>query len=148
MFVNEKRKVLGSLAAAVLSLVFLNACSSIPADQAICEQQDWYELGRRDGAQGTAAERLDQHKATCKRDTFQSEWETMYSDGRNAGLVEYCSSENGYGLGRQGASYLYVCPSTMESLFLSGYRRGQAAHTLEIEIKKLDAKIELIVQKI
>jgi hypothetical protein len=130
-------------------LIFLSACASIrPPELVACNQLDWYELGRQDGAQGAAVERLEQHRRTCKQETFETEWETVYTNGRNAGLLEYCSSENGYELGRQGNAYFYVCPSTMEPQFLSGYRKGQQAHTLEIEIKKLDAKIELTVQKI
>lgn len=131
-------------AAAVLS-----ACASKKVEQQIsCGQVDWYELGRRDGAQGVPVERLEERRKTCQKETFAAEWETVYTNGRNAGLIEYCSIENGYELGRQGLAYFYVCPSTMEPEFLTGYRRGQTAHTLEVEIKKLDSRIDTMVQQL
>jgi hypothetical protein len=130
------------------SALILSACSTTPPEQASCDQQDWYELGRRDGTQGIPSDRLTQHRNTCRKDSFKAEWDTMYTNGRNAGLVDYCSTDNGYELGRQGSTYFYVCPSTMEPLFLSGYRRGQQARNLELEIKKLDTRIETTVQKI
>ena len=72
----------------------------------------------------------------------------MYTNGRNAGLVEYCTAENAYQLGRMGIAYMYVCPSTIENKFLSGYRKGQRARELEIENKKLDGRIDSVAEKL
>lgn len=131
-----------------LTLCGLTSCTSAPsADIATCEQADWYELGRRDGSQGSPTDRLSQHQKACPKN-FTSEWETMYTNGRNAGLVEYCDPKNAYELGRMGGAYYYVCPSTVEPQFLTGYRRGQQARDLEIRNQKLDDQINQLAQKL
>lgn len=141
---QSKFQILSAITVMTLSLL---GCASTQPQQASCEQKDWYELGRSDGSQGLTTEKWTAHKQACAKE-FRPEWETMYLNGRNSGLVDYCDTENGYELGRTGSSYFYVCPSTMEPQFLSGFRRGQKAHELEIEIRKLDAKIDSIAQQL
>jgi hypothetical protein len=134
--------ILGALAAAI------TACSSSAKEEKLsCEQKDWYEVGRHDGASGSTLDKLKGHKASCDAG-FNSGWETMYTNGRNAGLVEYCAPENSFELGRMGIAYNYVCPSTMEPEFLAGYRKGQQARDLEIANQKLDAEIDMLIAKI
>jgi hypothetical protein len=133
--------------AAVLVLSFLGCVSAKSTDIATCEQADWYELGRRDGSQGAPTDRLTKHQKECAQQ-LNPEWETMYTNGRNAGLVEYCDPKNAYELGRMGVSYYYVCPSTVEPQFLGGYRRGQQARELELQNQKLDEKIDDLSQKV
>lgn len=128
-------------------LLTLSACASKSTDLATCDQSDWYELGRRDGSQGISSDRLERHQKRCDKG-FRSDWETMYTNGRNAGLVEYCEAKNGYDLGRMGIAYLYVCPSTVEPQFLTAYRRGQQARDLELESKKLELEIDQVSQKL
>src|SRR6185503_17308749 len=95
-----------------LALMFISGCAATKvAEKAPCDQTDWYEIGRRDGSQGSPTEKLTSHEKTCRRD-FRSEWEKLYTNGRNAGLVEYCDQKNAYELGRMGVKYYYVCPST------------------------------------
>lgn len=131
----------------VFAFLTLGACASRPADRASCDQRDWFELGRHDGAQGATEDQLKSHSKDCRRQ-FRSDWETMYSNGRNAGLVEYCTAENAFELGKMGLAYMYVCPSTMEPRFVSGYRKGQRARELELENKKLETKIDTISEKL
>ena len=131
----------------LFTFLTLAACASRPTDKATCDQRDWFELGRHDGAQGSSEELLKRHVKECRKQ-FRSDWETMYANGRNAGLVEYCTPENAFELGKMGIAYLYVCPSTMEPKFLANYRKGQRARELEIENKKLESKIDTISEKL
>lgn len=121
-------------------------CSSTP-EKISCAQRDWYEVGRHDGAQGATLDHLATYKNECGRD-FNDSRESLYTNGRNAGLVEFCSEDNAYQLGRMGIAYRYVCPSTVEESFLTGYRKGQEARHLEVANKKLDAAIDETVSKI
>lgn len=126
----------------LLSLVLLTAaaCTS-PATQYPCENYDWYEIGRRDGASGAVLERLDRYRNSCPR-AFDSQSESMYRNGRNAGLVEYCTGRNGFELGRMRVTYNSVCPSTAENEFLKSYSKGETARQLELENQRLTAEIE------
>lgn len=136
-----------AIAAGSWMLLAFTGCATPSAERLACEQRDWYETGRRDGSQGSALDRLTKYKKECGGD-FASTWETLYTNGRNAGLVEYCSPETSYELGRMGITYQYVCPSTMETAFLSGYQRGQSARKLEIENQKIDAEIDSLLSRL
>lgn len=122
----------------------LMACSTSRVDKAAaCAEKDWYEIGRRDGAQGKTADRLSHYQKDCRM-AEEGQWAAMYNNGRNAGLVEYCAPDNAFELGRAGISYLYVCPSTVEAEFLQSYRRGQQARAFEIQSQELDARIDVV----
>lgn len=127
----------------------LAGCTTTPATKqtSSCEQKDWYEIGRHDGAQGTTLDAVNKYREQCPAE-FSSNIETMYTNGRNAGLIEYCAPENAHELGRMGLSYKYVCPSTTEPEFLAGYRRGEAARKLEIENQKIDHEIDLLLAQL
>lgn len=131
----------------VILFLCLGACTTTKPDKLTCGERDWYEAGRRDGSQGATLDRLSQYKRECAGE-FNGFWETMYTNGRNAGLVEFCAPDNAYELGRMGIAYMYVCPSTVEPDFLAGYRRGQDARKLEIENQKLDAEIDNVSAKL
>lgn len=121
-------------------LMAFAGCTSAP-ERVSCAQRDWYESGRHDGSQGATLDRLAKYKVECNSE-FNSAWESLYTNGRNAGLVEYCTPENAFQLGRMNISYMYTCPSTVEEMFLSAYRKGQEARQLEVANKKIDAKID------
>lgn len=124
----------------------ISACAGRP-EKASCDARDWYETGRRDGSQGATLDRLSGYRRECGAQLAAFS-ETMYTNGRNAGLVEYCAPDNSFELGRMGIAYHYTCPSTMEPEFLTGYRRGQEARKLEMENQKLDAEIDALLSKL
>lgn len=130
-----------------LSIPLVIAGCTSTAERVSCAQRDWYESGRHDGAQGATLDRLARYKVECGNE-FNSAWESLYTNGRNAGLVEFCSPDNAFQLGRMGLSYMYVCPSTVEELFLNAYRKGQEARRLEVSNKKIDAKIDENLSKL
>ena len=131
---------------ALSATLLIAGCASAP-EKISCAQRDWFESGRHDGAQGSTLDHLAKHKAECGHD-FNSSWESLYTTGRNAGLVEFCSPDNAYQLGRMGIAYMYVCPSTVEEEFLVGYRKGQDARHLEVANKKIDAAIDETTNKL
>ena len=130
----------------ITSTLVLSGCITA-LEKPSCAKMDWYEIGRSDGAQGMDLDVLNKHKLTCG-ESFSENAETIYTNGRNAGLVDYCSEENGYDMGRMGVLYTYVCPSTMEPQFLTQYEKGQDARQLELENAKLDARIATIFQRL
>lgn len=146
---NFYSRRLSLIVLATVAWALLGGCASKPieAEKATCEQADWYELGRSDGSQGSPTNRLTQHQKDCAK-SLNPEWETVYTNGRNAGLVEYCDPKNAFELGRMGVAYYYVCPSTVEPLFLAGYRKGQQARELELQNQKIDGEIDQLTQKI
>lgn len=134
---------------ALFLLFSLTACVSDPkvADKPVCAATDWYELGRLDGAQGSPVDRFKAHQNRCPKD-FRADWETMYTNGRNAGLVEYCDPHNAYELARSGVEYFYVCPSTVEKPFLASYEKGKQAREIELKNQKLDEEIDQLTNRL
>lgn len=124
-------------------LISITGCATRQTQRLSCRQRDWYEIGRRDGAQGAPVDRVGQYRHDCGGAGGLNEHdETVYLNGRNAGLVEYCQPESAFQLGRAGQPYHSVCPAPVEDAFLANYRRGQRARELEQRSRDLDAEID------
>jgi len=132
-----------------LSLILpLGACTNTPlAERFSCSNSDWYEIGRRDGASGASPDRIQTYRQKCG-EHLEAESIDMYTNGRNAGLVEYCTGKNGFELGRMNVAYNHVCPGTMEKDFLAAFDRGSRARVLEFENKKLENRIEQLAAEL
>src|SRR5689334_12498816 len=112
----------------LLSTLLLTGCATSHISTP-CQEPDWYEIGRRDGASG---EQLDYSKPKRKcSETDYSSIKDVYRAGRAAGLAQYCSEENAFVIGRAGLSYSYVCPSTLEETFLGAFKKGYQIFHLE-----------------
>jgi hypothetical protein len=134
------------LKVAAFSIFF--ACTSQPsADRISCQNSDWYEIGRRDGASGAPVDRLKNYEKTCNG-VVDPENEVVYRNGRNAGLVEYCSTRNGYELGRMNSNYQDVCPSQMEDAFMKAYKSGGLARQSEAISRKLSDRIDDLTDRL
>ncbi len=105
-----------------------------------CSHMDWYEVGRLDGLSGAKPSKIEEHKLVCSGELSDLN-EDMYMNGRDAGLVEYCSPQSGLEAGRKGDAYKNVCPTHLEPQFLTSYRVGQKIRELEIENENLEARI-------
>ena len=127
------------------ALIFLSlisvSCTTLRTEKPTCLERDWYELGRRDGSQGQNDSKLNAYKNECSK-AFSTQAETLYINGRNAGLVEFCRPENGFDLGRMGIVYEHVCPAIMESEFMTAYNKGQKTRLEETEQKDFDRQVE------
>jgi hypothetical protein len=129
----------------------LVGCSTLDSGEKAkqsCLERDWYEVGRRDGSQGLVPDRMYRFAKECKGEDKHSDWQTIYTNGRNAGLVEYCDPKNAYDLGRSGTKYESVCPSTVEAAFLKNYDKGMTVRKLEIENQKLTSQLEALNQRL
>ncbi len=88
-----------------------------------CKGLDWFEIGRRDGAIGKPVNALNQHIEECS--TGEPANADLYLNGRNAGLVDFCTNQSGFEVGRSGTTYMAVCPEHLEKRFLPGYEQGR-----------------------
>ncbi|NQZ01127.1 MAG: DUF2799 domain-containing protein [Bdellovibrionales bacterium] len=131
---------ISKLTLCILALAALCQCAQkqIVAFDKPCAGVDAYSLGRQDGAKGLPAP---QHAAADELGECVPEKGTramrVYQTGRNSGLVEYCSRENGFNVGKSEQSYFYVCPEFMEPEFLSGYHDGIRVRRMQEERQQL-----------
>ncbi|MCM2281580.1 MAG: DUF2799 domain-containing protein [Bdellovibrionaceae bacterium] len=132
---------------AIGAYLFMNSgCVSIQAKQT-CENIDWYEIGRQDGINGDTLDSWDRHAQACAgaRTTPEND---LYLNGRNAGLVEYCSPAGGLEAGKSGREYGHVCPEYLEDRFLPAYEVGRRIHLLEVENLDIEKSMNSIFNQL
>ncbi len=130
----------------LVAVASLAACTSAPkAKETRCAGVDWWEMGRTDGVAGIALQKgLAEHKLQCEASSHPVDLE-LYENGRDAGLIDYCSPQQGLAVGHAGSNYEGVCPSYLEVAFLAQYKVGQRLHELETEDHELESRIENLV---
>ncbi len=128
-------------------LVFSTWGCVSPQTQSFCKNADWYELGRRDGSMGRAADSLESYQNECA-ETMTESFQAMYLNGRDRGLIEFCTPQNGYSLGQSGELYYYVCPFHLEGDFLTAFKKGRRVLALQRENLNLERKMESILTQV
>lgn len=129
-----------------ISLGFLPACTHMPVNPLLteapspCTNIDWYEIGRLDGLSGSPLEKMDEQAKRCPDKTHTLDAE-MYTNGRDAGLIVFCSAAGGLEAGKAGAEYENVCPEHLEESFLTNYKLGLQIRKLEDENSDLQERI-------
>lgn len=124
-----------SKVALLIALTLTTGCATQRLITAIpCQGLDWFEIGRRDGANGKTVNALNGHIDECKNG--ESPNADLYLNGRNAGLVDFCTSQSGFEFGRAGTPYMAVCPEHLEKRFLPGYEQGQRVFRQEEHASK------------
>lgn len=128
-------KVCAALGAAML----LASCASMSEQE--CKTADWYDQGFRDGRSGYPLSRVESHREACAKVGVVPNVPN-YRAGRDRGIVEYCTVDNGLRVGRQGSSYhSNACPVELEGPFLDAYYTSKAVYDAEKRVKSLDSRI-------
>jgi Protein of unknown function (DUF2799) len=127
------------IAAAMLAVLGLSGCATMNRSE--CQTVDWRTVGYEDGVTGQSGGRIAQHRKACAKHGVAPDLDA-YQSGREQGLREYCTADNGYRLGERGAQLPGFCPDDRQIAFESAYRDGfhlyqlraalgQAANSLE-----------------
>lgn len=122
----------------VAAALALGGCATLNKEQ--CLSGDWRQIGRADGANGYTVDRLEEHREACAEFGVGPN-ERAYRQGREEGLLRYCTAANGYAEGRAGSSYRHVCPPQLEAEFLRNFRVGSTVHEFNQKIARLDEQI-------
>jgi hypothetical protein len=102
----------------------LAACATPPMEPSQCAVADWRALGYQDGAAGAAPEKFASREADCARAGYAANF-ALYSEGRAAGLRDFCSPENGFRQGLDGSSdRSQICPSDLMFAFRLAHEDG------------------------
>lgn len=122
------------------------SCASMSKED--CLKADWRAVGDRDGGRGASSLKIDAYAKACAKVGVTPD-AMLYDQGRDQGLVRYCTESNGFQVGRDGRSYGDVCPLPAENAFLRAYADGQrlyqATHRLEMaksDLSLADARAE------
>lgn len=134
-----------ALAGLLLALLLVPGCATL--DEAECRGADWFRLGARDGADGYGRSRLGDHRQACAEHGMAVD-AAAWEKGYETGLLDYCTAQNGYRVGRRGLHYGRVCPIEDEREFLAAFEIGREAYSVEQEITELDRRIESLEQRL
>lgn len=117
-----------SLAAVLAAAGALNGCATLSEEQ--CLVGDWYGIGVSDGQNGYSYARLQDHAEACASHGVTPD-PGPYEQGRQQGLLSFCTPQIGFREGRQGDNYNGVCPAHLERDFLGGYSDGRIVHAAQ-----------------
>ncbi|NNF17501.1 MAG: DUF2799 domain-containing protein [Gammaproteobacteria bacterium] len=112
--------------------MMVTACASKPLDD--CPSDDWNVIGYEDGKRGNGPYSARSLRKSCN-DIATPFDEAAYTGGLQRGLQEYCTPDNGYALGRNGADLIKACTVEDEPVF-------REAHTLGLDHYKIDREID------
>lgn len=129
-----KRIVLTGL---LLSAV-LTGCATMSREE--CVAADWRIVGYQDGVAGRPADWLARHGSACTKHGRPPDLDA-YVAGRERGLSIFCQPRRAYGLGVSGGGYSGVCPSRLESDFLTAYREGRGLYLLRKDIRAIEHRL-------
>lgn len=110
--------------AILTGLLVLAGCGDSKEEKAAaCRATDWWAVGYEDGVSGQFADRFKVHRQACAKYGVTANI-TLYLEGRDEGLREYCRPQNGYTLGVNGYKRNNVCPPDMEPDFVDAHEEG------------------------
>lgn len=114
------------------TLLSLGGCASLTPEQ--CRQADWRQIGYADGVKGLPGSQIEEHASACAPLGIRPNLDA-YLQGRQQGLLSYCQPENGFQVGRRGATHIAGdCPVNLRYGFLQQYDFGRQVHALESEL--------------
>jgi hypothetical protein len=127
------------LCGCVALLLALAGCSTMSQNE--CATADWRTVGYEDGVNGYPGDRIGQHRKACAKYGVAPNL-SLYQQGREQGLLEFCQPANGYRVGAQGRSYAGVCPVSLEPAFAAAFASGHQLYVLQSRVSNADSQIE------
>ena len=119
----------------VTGAILLTGCGSMTEQE--CLTANWLDQGFRDGHSGQPLARIADHRKACAKVGVRPD-DALYLQGRDQGIVHYCTPENGLAVGRQGQPYRHACPAQLEHQFLIFYEKGKELYDAEQRIETLN----------
>lgn len=129
---------LNSRSLMLLFLVFMSSCSSVITKEDC--KKDMLQLGIDHGKKGLT--RLtDDVRSTCVSGEQTVDLEN-YETGFNRGWSTYCTTFNGFDMGRRGDLYKSFCPIEKEDLFREKFLIGKKVYEKKDQVLEIEDKIQ------
>jgi len=98
-------------------LINLSGCSVMSQEE--CQLGQWYQIGLNDGREGKEY-LLSEYAEDCAEYQIKVD-ANSFNQGREEGLIDYCTYENGKQVGKLNLPYNSVCLGESSKAFLFGY---------------------------
>ncbi len=138
---------LSLLLLAVFAMFFLSSCATLKKSD--CVEGNWSGIGFNDAAAGLKSDsQFRAHNKACAKHKITPN-QAVYKAGYQKGLVQFCTTSNGYKRGASKSEYYGVCPQNTQKNFLKGYLAGLDTATVELseDIAELRHKHRRAVSK-
>ncbi len=122
-------------------ILVVSGCATLNENE--CMYADWYAIGIEDGTRGQSMDRLGNHRKACAEYGVVPDTQ-RYGEGRDEGLMHFCTLSNGLRSGKSGSYYQGVCPAELEADFIDGYQLGKRIHTVRSELNSKQYEIDQI----
>jgi hypothetical protein len=122
------------------ALVALAIAGCATMSESECRAVDWRTIGYEDGVAGYPGDRIALHRKACAKYGVRPDL-TLYQEGRQQGLREYCQPSNGYRLGARGGGYGGICPADLEPAFVRALDSGHQLYTLQSRVNNATAQL-------
>lgn len=130
---------------ASVATLALSSCATMSEDQ--CLAGAWGERGYKDGLEGLAQTRLNDHAEACAKYGVVPETE-VYMSAREDGLRSYCTPSGGFQAGRAGRSYAGVCPAAVEADFVPAFEDGRRIYAVEQAVSSAETDLSSAIARI
>ena len=136
---TEKHRHNPFLTAAILAaLVLLQGCATLDKDE--CLLADWRLIGYQDGVAGKSATVVGEYREDCAKHAVVPDLDA-YRAGREEGLQQYCTVDNGYRLGNTGRGFAAVCPAALAAGFRDAYDAGRELYLARSAVNNTHSNI-------
>ncbi|HZJ94103.1 MAG TPA: DUF2799 domain-containing protein [Thiopseudomonas sp.] len=125
--------------------VFISGCASMSEQE--CLTANWLDQGFRDGRNGQPLSRVEDHRQACAKVGVRPDLQ-LYLQGRERGIMHYCTPENAIEQGRLGRPYRNACPAHLEHRFLLAYEQGKKIYDAEQRIETLNRESKQLEQRL
>jgi hypothetical protein len=122
----------------LLAAVLLAGCASMDRQQ--CQVADWHLVGYQDGVLGKTAATIGDYRRDCADHAVVPDLDAWRA-GREQGLQEYCTRDNGFRLGQDGRRYNAVCPASSEAAFRTAFDEGRAIYLARSRVSSTHSRI-------
>lgn len=130
---------------AALCVFAVAACAEL--DKQACEQGDWLSIGQLDGSRGRGAAFVERHMKSCAKHGIAVDT-AVWEQGRQQGLLVFCTPEAQYQAGRDGRPFNEICAEENLPVHREAYEKGQKYFTLTQRIERLEARIHRLNRRI
>ena len=124
----------------VLPVILLLSQGCATMDREQCQVADWRLVGYQDGVLGKPAAVIGDYRRDCAEHAVVPDLDAWRA-GRDEGLLQYCTQDNGFRRGQAGHGYNSVCPSPGDRAFRNGYEHGRAIYLARSKVSSTHSKI-------
>lgn len=128
-----------------LAILFTSGCATM--NKAECTSADWYSIGFEDGAKGKQASRIGSHRKACAKHGIVPDFQ-LYTRGRDKGLVQWCTPNNGYQQGLKGKRPTGVCPDNLAPAFEEALLNGRVIFTAQKEVRQQEQQLDKLEKQL